>query len=275
MKRHLLPLVLLLGVAALPAHRAQAQDKPVLNTAPPGPPPAQPAPVPAPVPATEPNRAPEPAPAPQTQPQPTPDSPSGLNFPNRGVPQNGTKEEKPQTKKFLYSNFGLGYTSTAGISNFSGSIAPAVGFRLTEKLAVGPGISYAYNSYSLSPNDFYSSYGFPYPSPTGNLTESGSNRLSSSSVGIKLFAQYIVYKEFFVHGEYEITNAQLAGYDDQNYLVKVNRTVTSPLAGIGYRSYLGENAAVDIVGLYNFDNSLFSLYPGLVLRFSFLYNIGK
>ena len=47
------------------------------------------------------------------------------------------------------------------------------------------------------------------------------------------------------------------------------------LAGIGYRSYLGENAAVDIVGLYNFDNTISSLYPPLVVRFSFLFNFGK
>ena len=84
-----------------------------------------------------------------------------------------------------------------------------------------------------------------------------------------------MYKEFFLHAEYEVTNAQLLGDDGRGYLAKVNRTVSTPLAGVGYRSYLGENAAVDIVGLYNFDNSVFSLYPGLVVRFSLLFNIGK
>jgi hypothetical protein len=45
---------------------------------------------------------------------------------------------------------------------------------------------------------------------------------------------------------------------------------------VGYRSSLGEKAAVDIVGLYNFGNALFSLYPGrFIMRFSLLYNIGK
>ncbi|MBF9140576.1 hypothetical protein [Hymenobacter properus] len=275
MKRHLLPLVLLLGVAYLPAHRAQAQDKPVLNSAPPGPPPAQPRPVePTPAPATTPE-APAPAQEPQPEARPTPDAPSGLDFPNRQNTKAGGAEDKPPTKKFIYANLGLGYTSVDGIGNFNASLAPALGFRVTDKLAIGPGLSYSYNNYSLSPESFYRTYGFTYPTPSGTLTASGANSLSSSSLGFKAFAQYIVYKEFFLHAEYEVTNAQLAGYDQYNYLVKLNRTVTSPLAGIGYRSQLGERAAVDILGLYNFGSSAFSLYPGLNLRFCFLYNIGR
>ena len=62
MKRHLLPLLLLAGATAtLPAYQAQAQDKPVLNTAPPVPP--RPVVPTAPVPVT-----PEPAPAPEPGP---------------------------------------------------------------------------------------------------------------------------------------------------------------------------------------------------------------
>ncbi|GAA4023123.1 hypothetical protein GCM10022409_03690 [Hymenobacter glaciei] len=282
MKHSLLPLLLLVAAAAsLPTFRAQAQDnKPVLNSAPPGPPPAPTRPV-TPAPATSPaTPAPTPTPAPATDPnqpaaEPTPSAPSGLDFPDRKTTKAGGAEDTPPTKKFLYANFGLGYSSIDGIGNFSTSLAPAVGFRITDKFAIGPGISYAYNNYSLSPESFYNTYGYPYNTPNGSLTASGSNSFSNSSLGLKVFAQYIVYKEFFLHGEYEVTNAQLAGYDNQGYLIKINRTVTSPLAGIGYRSYLGEKAAIDFVGLYNFSNSIFSLYPGLNLRFSLLFNIGK
>ena len=272
MKRYLLPL-LLAAAASLTSLSAQAQDKPVLNTAPPGLPPA---------PARPAMPVPEPAPASETTPaqgvpgaQPTTTAPSGLDFPNRAATKAGGAEDEPASRKFLYTNLGLGYSSTSGISNFNFSLAPAIGYRITNRFAVGPGISYAYNNYSLSPQGFYNTYGANYPTPNGSLTESGANSLSSSSLGVKVFAQYIVYKEFFIHGEYEVTNAQLAGYDSHNYLVKINRQVTSPLAGIGYRSTLGERAAVDIVGLYNFGNSLFSLYPGLNLRFSLLFDIGK
>ena len=261
MKRHLLPLLLLAGAAIVPAYQAQAQDKPVLNTAPPAPQPAPPRPVePTPVPAT-----PEPTPVfePTTNaPVPsTPDAPSGLDFPNRKATKAGGAEDKPPTKKFLYTNFGLGFSSYNDVSQFNISAAPAIGYRITDKFAVGPGISYAYSSYSV---------------PKGYaITAAGASSVSTSSFGVKAFAQYIVYKEFFLHAEYEVTNAQLLGDDGRGYLAKVNRTVSTPLAGVGYRSYLGENAAVDIVGLYNFDNSVFSLYPGLVVRFSLLFNIGK
>jgi hypothetical protein len=267
MKRHLLPLLLLGSVVCLPSLTAQAQDKPVLNTAPPGTPvPAQPRtvePAPTPAPAPQPTVAPEPTTAPA--PQPSADSPSGLNFPNRNLPGEG--EKQPYKKKFIYTNFGLGYTSGGGLSQFSVSGAPALGFRLTEKFAVGPGISYAYNSFALQD-------GYANNSPTGALTESGANSISTSSLGLKVFAQYIVYKEFFVHAEYEVTNAQLPYQDANNYFKKLTKTVTSPLAGVGYRTPIGENAAFDIVGLYNFDNTVYSLYPGLVVRFSLLFNIG-
>jgi hypothetical protein len=272
MKRHLLPLLLLVAAAGLPVFRAQAQDnKPVLNSAPPGPPPAPtrpatPAPVPTPAPAPTPT-APEPTYDPnQPAPQPSPSAPSGLDFPNRKATKAGGAEDKPPTKKFLYTNLGLGFASNGGLNQFNASISPAIGFRITDKFAVGPGISYAYSSYSLDNQARNAGYA---------LNINGDKSISSSSVGLKAFAQYIVYKEFFIHAEYEVTNAQLIDFDSNTGYYKYKRTVATPLGGIGYRSYLGENAAIDIVGLYNFDNSIYSLYPGLVVRFSLLVNFGK
>jgi len=268
MKRHLLPLLLLAAAAGLPTLQAQAQDnKPVLNTAPPGPPPAPTRPA---TPATTVDPATA-TPAPtydptQPAPQPSPSAPSGLDFPNRKATKAGGAEDKPPTKKFLYTNFGLGFASNGGLNQFNASISPAVGFRISNKFAVGPGISYAYSSYSLDNQARNAGYA---------LNANGDKSISSSSVGLKAFAQYIVYKEFFIHAEYEVTNAQLIDYDNNTGYYKYNRTVATPLAGIGYRSYLGQNAAIDIVGLYNFDNSLYSLYPGLVIRFSLLFNFGK
>ncbi|WP_280638185.1 hypothetical protein [Hymenobacter sp. 5317J-9] len=264
MKRHLLPLLLLAGVAGLlPAHRAQAQEKPVLNSAPPGPPATQPRPVePVPAPTTEPAPAPVQEPAgTYPAPQPSPDAPSGLDFPNRKATKAGGAEDEPPTRKFIYTNFGLGFSSYNQLSQFNISAAPALGFRLTNRLAVGPGISYAYSSYSVP--DGYA------------ITAAGASSISTSSLGVKAFAQFIVYREFFLHAEYEVTNAQLLGEDGFGYLSKINKTVSTPLAGVGYRTQFSDKAAFDIVGLYNFDSSIYSLYPGLVVRFSLLFNIGK
>lgn len=263
MKRYLLPL-LLAAATSLTSLNAQAQNKPVLNTAPPGPPPAPARPV---------TPAPEPAPASETAPapgvpgaQPTTTAPSGLDFPNRAATKAGGAEDEPPTKKFIYTNFGLGFSSNNGLNQFNASISPAIGFRITSKFAVGPGISYAYSSYSLTSQA--QNAGFA-------LNRNGDKSISSSSLGLKAFAQYVVYKEFFIHAEYEVTNAQLIDFDKNNGYYKYNRTVATPLAGVGYRSYLSQDAALDIVGLYNFDSTLYSLYPPLVVRFSFLFNFGK
>jgi hypothetical protein len=239
---------LLTTAALLTAGKALAQDKPALNTAPPGAPqpapptPVQPTPtVPAPV---------EPAPAAQ----PTPGSPSGLELPsNRDARQAGGGGGNQETMRrlFIYSGFGLGYSSNQYFSQFNASISPALGYRVTDKFAVGPGISYTYNNYG------FDGIGVP--------------NISTSSVGIKAFAQYIIYHEFLAHAEYEVTRAELLNSD----LEKTRFTASTPLLGVGYRSQLGERAAADILLLYNFNSGYNSLYSNPVVRFNFLFNLGR
>lgn len=268
MKRHLLPLLLLAGACALPAYHAQAQDKPVLNSAPPGPPPAQPrptepAPVPAPQPATEPP-ATTPRPA-TTAPQPTPDAPSGLQLPGREAERKAAQEHADQnTKFFIYTGFGFSYSSNVyydgGALNVS--VSPALGYRINDRLSVGPGITYAYTNQTFG---------------RGNPT------LSLNNIGIKGFAQLRVIDQFFIHGEYEVTKAELPLVDaNNNYVIANNkfltgsRTVESPLAGVGYRTPIGNRAAADILLLYNFNDTFNnSIYSNPVIRFNFLFNVGK
>ena len=258
MKRHLLPLLLLVGVAGLPTLSVQAQDKPVLNTAPPGPPPTPARPV-----APTPEPAPV-APVPPQEPvaQPSPDRPSGLDLP-------GTREAKAaaaeaaNTKMFVYTGFSLGYNSyfagNAQVSQFVIGASPAVGYRINDRLAAGPGISYSYSNYSVD-------YG-------RNL---GGGSLQSNNFGVKAFAQYRVYDQFFIHGEYEVTRARVLEYDASNNPTggKLERTIESPLAGVGYRQQFSDRAAADILLLYNFNDTFESLYPNPVIRFNFLFNIG-
>lgn len=270
MKRHLLPLLLLAGIATLPAHRAQAQEKPVLNSAPPGPPPAQPRPV-------EPAPAPAPAPSPTTTPttepttptpapefpaaQPSPNSPSGLELPGREAERKAAQDKaEKNTRLFVYSGFGLGYSSYAGYSQFNGSISPALGIRLTERLSVGPGISYTYNN-----------YGF------GNSSGRKVASISTTSIGVKVFGQLRVIDQFLVHAEFENIRAQLLEIDSQGYYTggTITRTVQAPLAGIGYRQQFSNRAAADILLLYNFQDDYNSIYSNPVIRFNFLFNIGK
>ncbi|MFD2720187.1 hypothetical protein ACFST9_15795 [Hymenobacter monticola] len=263
MKRHLLPLVLLLGVAYLPAHKAQAQDKPVLNSAPPGPPPAPPRPVeptpaPAPVPATQP--VPEPATT-APMPQPSADSPSGLELPDREKERKAAQEKaEMNTRLFVYSGFGLGYSSYGGQSQFDFSISPALGYRLNDRIAVGPGLSYAYSNYGFS-----------------NSAGQNVANISTKSIGVKVFGQIKVINQFLVHAEFENTRAQLLEVDQQGYVTGrvVTRTVQTPLAGLGYRQQFSTRAAADILLLYNFQDDYNRIYSNPVIRFNFLFNIGR
>ncbi|WP_052695508.1 hypothetical protein [Hymenobacter sp. AT01-02] len=270
--------LLALGGAGLrwaPASKAQGTDttrtvKPQLNTAPPG----STVPASAPRPAATPTPAPvyTPAPAPSVPaPQPNqgydPNRPSGLDLPDRpGV----AAPPPPLRKWFVYSNFGLGYSSISGAGLFNASIGPAIGYQVTDRFAIGPGLSYIYNHYSF-PDDIRQ-YGYP-------------SSLSLHSLGIKAFAQYRVIDQFLVHLEYEVTNAQAYAERvisaQQVEIIKVNRTYQTPLAGIGYRQELGERIAADILLLYNFNdgvdrygNSL-SPYSQPVIRFNFLYRLGR
>ena len=263
-----LPLLLTFS-ALLLASGARAQDKPVLNTAPPGsrPTPPTPAPTtPAPAPTAEPIPAPEPAaqpesvPPPANAPRPTSDNPSGLDFPGRTKSTTGFGGPALTAKKmFIYTNFGLGFNAFGGVTSFNISAAPALGYRFTERFAAGPGISYAYQSFALD--------------KTLGTFPNGENSVTTNSVGFKGFAQFIVYKQFFLHGEYEVTNAELI---DERDFSTIKRTITTPLLGAGYRNEFSSNAAADIVVLYNFNDGVYSGFYGQpVIRFSFLFNIGR
>lgn len=262
MKRLLFP-SLLGAVALLAPGRSLAQDKPVLNTAPivvPAPPPVvTPAPTPTPVQPTTPT-----TPAPTTPPAnnlPTPDvySPSGFELPEREQKRKALEQHAEQyTKTFLYSGIGLGYSSFYGLSNFNFSISPAIGYRVSDRFSIGPGISYSYNYYGQDNG------------------RGGSTSLSTSSFGVKGFAQLMVIDQFFVHAEYEVTRAELLAFDQNNYYVgKVTRSVRTPLLGAGYRSQISNRAAADIVLLYNFQDNYNSIYPNPVIRFNFLFNLGR
>lgn len=240
-----------LGLA--PTISAQVTDttrttKPQLNTAPPG---AAPARTPAPVYQPTPTAPTEPAQpgVPASSAPYDPSRPSGLDLPQRpGV----AAPEPPMRRYFLYSNFGLGFSSLYGFNQFSASLAPAIGYRVSKRFAIGPGISYAYNSYSAR----------------------GYQGIKTNSLGVKGFAQFMVFNQFFLHGEYEVTKAEVL-YQDQytGQLYKGKLTVKTPLAGAGYRQQISDRAAADIVVLYNFNDGINDIYGQPVIRFSFLFDL--
>jgi hypothetical protein len=298
MKRLLL--VAALGAAGLFASTTTAQAqrtdttyvKPQLPTGPPMAPPPAPALPTRPAPQAQPQQPaqqpPRPSggidddgrsaqPLPGSAPAPAPTSPArpggGIDDDGRAaqpLPKNGTvpgatvqAEYKP-SKYFLYSNFNLGLSSNEfNGTEFTAGVSPAIGYRITNKLAAGPGVVYTYGSATFDSR--YSVIGFP-------------KSVKMNSVGLKGFAQFIVYKSIFLHAEYEVTKAQaytVEQVSSQQYQVrKIEATSKALLGGAGYRQQLSDKFAIDASLLYNF-NYTENYYGPYLLRFSIMYDLGR
>lgn len=265
MTRYLLLLALGGAAALLAPSRALAQEKPSLNTAP-GvpvkPAPAQPVPAPEPTPVQPAPTAPEPAPAPAAQPLPAPSygSPSGFELPKREQQRKALQEHAEMySKLFLYGGISPGYYADSYSSVLTLGVSPALGYRITDRIAVGPGFTYTYNNYGFDTNI--------------NTTK----HIGTNTLGFKVFGQAMVYKQFLAHVEYETTKAEVPVVDANYNILKASYQVSSLLAGAGYRSQISTRAAIDLLLLYNFNDSTYgsvSLYHNPVVRFNFLFNIG-
>ena len=156
------------------------------------------------------------------------------------------KPERARSKWFVTGNPDLGFSAANGNSYFSAGLSALLGYRLTERFAIGPGLTYQYTS--ISGHSF-------------------------SNVGARLFAQALITDNIFVHAEAEALRTpevDRAGYVNLNRRITVN----SQFAGLGYRQAMGERAAFDIVVLYNFSYAQnFFVYYQPEFRFDFLFDL--
>ncbi|RTQ46038.1 hypothetical protein EJV47_23065 [Hymenobacter gummosus] len=191
--------------------------------------------------------------------------------PAQTLPQNGTvpgatlqSEYKPG-KLFLY-----GTALRLGLSNnyfngtdFSAGVAPALGYRITDRLSVAAGPVLVYRSANFGPDA--AALGLP-------------NSYKMRDLGVRGLAQFTVFKTVFLHAEYESTRSQDYFVNEvvprQQYeAFRYQRTTTALLLGVGYRQRLGDRFAVDGALLYN-SNSGSNYYNVLVQRLSLVYNLG-
>jgi hypothetical protein len=122
-------------------------------------------------------------------------------------------------------------------------LSPTVGYRFTEKLTSGIGITYNYYSYS----DKQYSY-------------------STHIYGGKIFATHIITKDVFAHAEFEKLN--LDAFDYTTFQT-TRIWVTSLLVGGGYRMRIGERTSVNLMVLYNLNQTEYSPYQNPIIRVGF------
>ena len=144
----------------------------------------------------------------KTAPQPTEDNPLGLKYITGG-------------------SFGLSF----GNYNTYVNVAPILGYRVTNRVTVGTGLSYYY------------------------LDIQGYN---GSILGGNLFAQAMVYKTFYAHGQYELIDFR------DNFSVI--------LGGAGYRQMFSDRAGIDLQVLFDLNQNGRSFYNNPVIRPTLIFN---
>lgn len=129
--------------------------------------------------------------------------------------------KKFDPEKLTYGgNFGATFGTLTYVD-----ISPFIGYRLTDDWLAGVGVSYIYYRQRISSNYTYQTHLY----------------------GGRLFSQYSILDNVFVHGELEALNFEyydfLSGRDGRAWYV-------TPLIGGGYSQPIGANASLRIMALY-------------------------
>lgn len=143
-------------------------------------------------------------------------------------------------KLWLGGSLGLQFGSLTFIQ-----VAPLLGYRLTEKLTAGV---------------------------SGNYIFFKDNILDRSSeiYGGGLFARYFVTNDLYLHSEYEVLNLEVPNTYGSDYF---RTNVTSVLLGGGYRQWITDRSGLDLMVLFNINQSRYSPYVNPIIRMGFIFGI--
>lgn len=142
-----------------------------------------------------------------------------------------TARKRFSERIFFGGNIGLQFGTVTFID-----VSPLIGYELTEKLSAGVGATYQYYRYRDRFNDF-----------------------STNIYGGRVFSRYNILKNIFSHVEYEVLN--LEAFDLEK---RIN--VTSILVGGGFRQQLGGRTYLNLLVLWNINESAYSPYRNPIIR---------
>lgn len=151
-----------------------------------------------------------------------------------------------QDRLFLGGNLGgLSFSSQGSAIDLS----PVIGYRVTEKFSAGAGPIYQFWS-------------------------NRSAGIRVNNYGAKVFARHAIYESLFAHTEYELLNLQYY-YPDMatGQWLSERRNVGSFYVGGGYNQSLGGRSSLQIMALYNLNQTQYSPHPN-PLYFSMGFGIG-
>ncbi len=178
----------------------------------------------------------------QDTPQRVQENPVVVQPQQDGLKMQDIEEEKSLMDRLYYGgSFGLQFGSYTNIS-----LLPILGYKVTEKFSVGPGFVYHFIRTGGQTFQNFGGRVFAQHEVLGGLLNSGT---------------------ILVHAEYETLSYENYWRTQNGTYELSRRSVSTPLAGLGYRQSAGR-ASFDMLLLYNF-NDLDSPYSNPVIRAGF------
>lgn len=165
-------------------------------------------------------------------------------------------EEDPAVKDLQFNQrlvygggFGLQFGNVTLVD-----LSPTIGYRLTDQLTLGTGVSYKYNhinDYTLDQN-------------SGRWYDYRSNIYGGS-----IWGRYYLLRNIFAHAEIEQLRINY-NYTSVSSILPTNVSngvdVTSVLVGGGYRQPLGGHVYFNILILFNLNETDFTPYNNPIIR---------
>lgn len=140
-------------------------------------------------------------------------------------------------KLFTGGNIGLQFGTVTFVE-----VSPLLGYRFTDKIQAGVGLTYQYYSY-----------------------RDKNYKLETSVYGGRVFGRYFFLKNVFAHAEYEVLNLQAY---DLSPPQRVN--VGSLLGGVGLIQRFSDRAGLIAMILWNFTPSAYTPYQNPIIRVGFV-----
>jgi hypothetical protein len=129
-------------------------------------------------------------------------------------------------------------------------VSPQASYRVTESFHAGLGFTYNYYKDTYYTPDY-----------------------SASSYGCNIFGRYFIWQDLFAHVEYAPLYVNYYEYYDNGsggyYRVKGASWAHDFLIGGGYRQMIGDRASMNLMLLWNVNESYFSPYRNPIIRIGF------
>ncbi len=157
-------------------------------------------------------------------------------------PSSAVNNKKPifeWNRLFFGGNLGLQFGDYTIID-----LSPLVGYRITDRFSSGVQINY-------------------------NFIHISSLNISTTIYGASVFSNYYIGKSFFIRGEYEWLSLESKYFSPSIYQTSKRFSINNILVGGGIRQKLGERSYVNLMILWNLNESALSPYSNPIIRMSF------